>query len=248
MSRRDQERVGQVGDVTIDQNINVDEWGGVPVSPAVVKTDDLSATHTVPEIGAILQAFDGTFLQRMRATLDRVLSVAQFYFTAGEDPVPLTSQTEDSLRVHGAEVPLQLHLFTLDDYGLQPLTLAPYPVFTTQPPFSVPSGVTEVTFSCVYTAKANGGQARLRALFGNGFDESPELVINHALDITADPIARQNGYILEVNCPAATTAGDKIAFRLPVRIPRGEQTVRLVASEVGSETPGTMLITLTAGT
>jgi len=216
-------------------DVNVDEWGGVVVTPAAEKTDDMTPNPVVPEIGAILQAFDGAALQRMRATIDRVLLVAEEYFRRGEDYVPTsTSLVEDSLRVKGAEIPRAQHLPSQ--------TLPIYPVYTGQPAWMVPKGVTEVVFFGTYSPSGETSFPRVKVLLGDGFDESPQLVLNTALT-TVDPLARQSTYVYEIDLPQTPD------FVLPVKIPRGITSVRLVASDVtGARSGGNMTVNLVAGT
>jgi hypothetical protein len=234
--------VGVVNCPFTNLNTDVVAWGGTPVSPAVLKQDDLSPIQSVPEIGAILQALDGISLQRMRATLDRVLLAAEAYFRRGEDPIPsTTSLVEDSLRVKGSEVPYQVHL---PETGLQA-----YPIFTGQPPFMIPKGVTEVTFTVTYYPAGEipaACQGRVRAMLGNGAEEAPEVVLNSALTV-AQPYARESAYIFEVDLPIPQDF-QPLVFKLPVRVPRGETSIRLVGAEIGDVGGTVMAISLTAGT
>lgn len=221
-------------------NDNIVQWGGVDVTKAAVKTDDVPSdgltSPVVPEIGAILEIFDGMFLQRARATLDRVLLVAEEYFRRGEDFMPTqTSVVDDSLRVKGAEVPRQFHL----NQNLLPV----YPVFTGQAPFMLPRGVTEVVFFGVFVAGSKDSFPRLRVLLGDGFDEAPQPVINTALTIAVGN-GRESAYVYEIDL----VPGDG-TFVLPVKIPRGVTSVRLVASEAGDPLfRGGLALNLVAGT
>jgi hypothetical protein len=230
---------------------NIAEWGGVAVTPAAVKKDDVPSdgltSPVVPEIGAILEIFDGFFLQRARATIDRILSVAEFYFSAGQNPSPPfpVTKVDDSLRVKGAETLREVHI---------PEQVIPLGG-TTQPAYAIPAGVREITFWVVITPNPAAGfnQELLVFHWGNGTEEGIQTVLDTTLTVLPNgEFARQSIYMQEVagpNLDVATFGATPYTMVIPVRVPVGATSVRVVVSEKADPVNRpTLLVTLASGT
>jgi hypothetical protein len=120
--------------------------------------------------------------------------------------------------------------------------------FTSQAAYTVPEGVTGLTFWITYTRGAIGGQPALKLLQGNGTEEGPNLLTTGVSTPGNSVLALQATRIRETLGPAPTD-GNPLTYCLEVELDPGVTTVRLVAAEHGvTATPGTIAIALAART
>jgi hypothetical protein len=113
--------------------------------------------------------------------------------------------------------------------------------------FTVPAGITEISFWVTYTRGAVGGFPYLQVLFGNGTEEGNDISIDQTV-VVAQPLGTQNIYEQQLAGPIPAT-GAAITYVIAVKVPRGATTIRMIAAEGGvTATPGTIAVALTGGT
>lgn len=119
--------------------------------------------------------------------------------------------------------------------------------FTNQAAFTVPAGITEISFWVTYTRGAAGGFPYLQVLIGNGTEEGNDITIDQNI-VVAQPLGTQNIYEQQLAGPIPASAA-AITYVVAVRVPRGATKIRLIAAEGGvPATPGTIAIALAGGT
>ena len=118
--------------------------------------------------------------------------------------------------------------------------------FTSQAPYDVSGGLDEVTCWVTYTRGAAGGYPILWPMWGNGTEEGIDVAIDQIVTVS-DPVGDQRVYEQQIEAPHPSGA-DAIVFCLPIRVPKGATTFRLLAAEAGViATPGTMAIAIAGG-
>lgn len=157
-------------------------------------------------------------------------------------PSPPTFATPSCVGSGGSmnsfEIPRIIHL----PFGLLP----PSGNFTNQAVYNIPQAVRHLSFYVTYQRGAVGGQSALHLLWGNGVEESQEVVLG--IPIITDPNSSQTSYFQEIDSPIPQN-GIPITFILEINVPGGATTVRLIASEKGvTGTPGSLGVTLTGST
>ena len=138
------------------------------------------------------------------------------------------------------ELPRTIHI----PYGILPSS----GIFTDQSTYQIGTGIRKITFYITYARGAAGGHAVLKLLWGNGFEEIQETVLD--IDITGQTASTQfqNLYLQDLNGPIPDDT-NPINFVLYVTVPGGASRVRLIAAEQGSILfPGNLGITITAST
>jgi len=118
-------------------------------------------------------------------------------------------------------------------------------IFTNQSQYVIPSGIRKIAFYITYTRGSYGGHAILRLMWGNGIEETQSTLINENFVEINTAESSQNMFINDLVGPAPIN-NNPISFMLETASPGGTKTVRLLAAEGGSGTPGTISITLTA--
>lgn len=118
--------------------------------------------------------------------------------------------------------------------------------FTAQDSWSIPSGITKVTFYVTYKRSVPGGYPTFKLLWSNGTEETQETIINNS-NATIDPLNLVTGSNLyQINGPLPDT-DDPVNFIYYFSIPGGVSKVRLIAAEKGfPASPGFIQISLTA--
>ncbi len=206
----------------VNTNVNVSLWGGALVAAAQVLADAMTNAVLVPLFGARLEAFntdDGW--NRLR-----VGNVADGLF---------------DLKVGGTETTRVVHLAS------QSLPAAGG--FTSQAPYDIPSGVSEIGFWVTYREVGSGGYPKFQVLFGNGTEEGQDISIDQSVTPQSFGQGDQQLYLQELLGPPPGQADSAIIYVITVRVPRGATTVRMRAAEVGNTAlPGTIAIALTGGT
>jgi hypothetical protein len=221
MSNRFQERLQRLtGTSGSPSAVNITQWGSVAVAAAVTLADAMTNAALVPLIGSRGMGFNATDgWNRVR-----IGSVASTLF---------------DLKIGGNEFARTVHLASA--------ALPAAGAFTAQAAFAVSSGVGEIAFWVTYTRGAAGGFPIFHVLFGNGTEEGQDITVDATIVPTA-PQGRQQFYMQELAGPIPAGAG-AIDYVIPVRIPRGATTVRMLAAEAGVVgTPGTIAIALAGGT
>lgn len=149
--------------------------------------------------------------------------------------VPVVSLPPSSC-CSSVEVPRTVHL----SQGVLPAS----GVFTSQPAFPIPVGVSRITFYITYTRGAPGGYAAFRLFWGNGTEEVQETILDTDMFV-AQPQGFQSLVLQDLSGPAPSD-GSPVNFTLYASIPGGVKTVRLVAAERGMPVlPGSAKIVLT---
>jgi hypothetical protein len=114
---------------------------------------------------------------------------------------------------------------------------------TSQAPQTIPAGICRVSYIVTYTRGVSGGGITVFPLFGNGVEESSEIVIDHALTLEA-PLGTQRSYLQGVVCPFPST-NSPIVFNMSFDVPPGMTMCRLLVQESGvPASPGTCAIVL----
>lgn len=125
-----------------------------------------------------------------------------------------------------------------------------YPSTTSPTAYTIPNGLTEITFWINYTRDAAGSLPRFpraRVVWGNGTESAADLVIVDTLDSVLDTFARRLAYDGEIDFPTAPSNAAH-TYQLTVAVPKGATTAKILLSEAGEAAhPGTASVFLTGG-
>lgn len=128
--------------------------------------------------------------------------------------------------------------------------LPAYPTMTSPAAYTIPNGISEITFWIAYTRDPTGadtGFPRARVVWGNGTDSAADLVLTDTLDSVEGIYARRLAYAGEVDFPAPDSDA-AVAFQYTVSVPKGATTAKLLLAEAGDTAkPGTAAVFLTGG-
>ncbi len=156
-------------------------------------------------------------------------------------PTPIISNNPSTQCGNASfEIARQIHLSqqVLPNFG----------IFTNQTYFQIPSGIKRITFYITYSRGDVGGQPVFHLLWGNGTEEIIETILDTDLEFTSTTTANQGLYLQDLYGPTPVDS-NPVSFILYATVPGGSTTVRLTAAEKGNvQSPGTILITLTAST
>lgn len=120
-------------------------------------------------------------------------------------------------------------------------------LFTNQAFFDLPYGAETLIYWVTYTRGAAGGYPKVQVQWGNGTEQSSELLLDKSsLDVT-DPIGSVNLYVEQPLLPAPNS-DSPLPMILELDIPAGATEARLIVAEAGQvATPGTILVAYTVG-
>lgn len=116
--------------------------------------------------------------------------------------------------------------------------------------YTIPNGVTELTFWINYQRDAAGadtGFPRARVVWGNGTESAADLLLVDTIDSISSPYARRLAYASEVDFPAPSSDA-AVTYQYTVAVPKGATTVKLLLAEAGdTAAPGTASVFLSGG-
>lgn len=120
-------------------------------------------------------------------------------------------------------------------------------LFTNQDYFSLPSAAETLNYWITYTRGVAGGYPKVQVQWGNGDEESSELVFDESSLATSGPIGSVNLYVEQLLLPPPNSAG-ALSMLLSVDVPAGATVARLIVAEAGQVgSPGTIAVTYTIG-
>lgn len=119
--------------------------------------------------------------------------------------------------------------------------------YSAQGVFSIPEGLTRITYVVKYTRAGVGGHPRFRPKWGDGTDEADEITLRSSMTV-AGHRSRQRFYVQELDGPVPPN-GSALVYALTFEVPAGMISCRLLAAEAGNVgSPGTCGIGIVGGT
>lgn len=119
--------------------------------------------------------------------------------------------------------------------------------YSSQGAYTIPFGITRITYVVKYIRGGTGGYPRFRPKWGNGTEEADEITLRSAMTV-AGHRARQKFYVQELEGPVPPN-GSALTYSLPFEVPAGMTECRLLVAEAGNTgSPGTCGIAIVGGT
>lgn len=243
-----------VGQKTMAASIPVvvasDQTLDTELPPAVTLSNSI-ANPTAPMVGSATMVYDGFSTGNWHRLYGNQYGVAvQGYssqdstFISGR-PVVAAGTDGGNVRTFRTDTTGRLSIIGNRVSRTAHLASAVLPAagaFTSQTPYTVPEGVTQITAYITYTRGDTGGTVLLRPQWANGTETARE-----AVTVSTSASSENQRDTLGFREYVSPSVSGAIVFRIVFDVPAGATTFVLFAAELGATaTPGTCAITLTA--
>lgn len=227
MSNRFNERVTSAvttsGGTGGDCNANVVQQAGINVAgPITPDSPNAFPVNPLFSVGAV-----------QFAILDGQI-VALPYYTAGQNPSPVTSTLEDSLRVKRGETQRAEHL------ALTTLpTSSGVAIFTNQPAYDLVPGTAKLTYWVTYypnaAVSATNQQVLFQPYWGNGVDEMPDTGVDPGSFPGSGTTSLLTLYNTQMQINAVEPGDPNVQIVFSFDVPAGATTCRLLAKQSSND-------------